>query len=222
MSQKAEEAARVEVSKPVSKQEAVRLALEELGRDGKTSEIQLYIKKTFGIDMTTNHISAAKGAILKKAANKFAGKDPERTKPAKVAPIKPEERKGEMSNKHADGPEAKQQVSKKDAIRQSLERLGNSAMPTAIKQDVMAHFGLDLTTGYISTTKGEILKSAAKKAPTPAPVEEVAPPPQKDVAPAEVVTLKPSVALEDVLAFKGLVDRIGTDNLRLLLDAFSR
>lgn len=54
----------------ITKQEAVRRALTELGRDAKPSQIKGWVKDTFGIEMGTDHISTAKGQILREAGGK--------------------------------------------------------------------------------------------------------------------------------------------------------
>jgi hypothetical protein len=54
----------------ISKQEAVRRALAELGKDAKPTRIQGWVKDEYAIDMTTDHISTAKGQILRKARRK--------------------------------------------------------------------------------------------------------------------------------------------------------
>jgi hypothetical protein len=58
----------------ISKQEAVRQALADLGRDATPTQMQGHIKEKFGIEMTTNHISTAKGQILRKKPRKTAPK----------------------------------------------------------------------------------------------------------------------------------------------------
>jgi hypothetical protein len=52
-------------SKGVSKMEAVRAALRELGRKAKPLKIQEFIKEKFNIDMSPDHISNYKSTILK-------------------------------------------------------------------------------------------------------------------------------------------------------------
>jgi hypothetical protein len=52
-------------SKGVSKMDAVRQALRELGRKAKPLKIQAFIKDNFKIDMTPDHISNYKSTILK-------------------------------------------------------------------------------------------------------------------------------------------------------------
>jgi hypothetical protein len=54
----------------MTKQEAVRQALSELGNDAKPTQIKGFVKERFGIEMTTDHISTAKGDILRKAGGK--------------------------------------------------------------------------------------------------------------------------------------------------------
>jgi hypothetical protein len=66
----------------ISKQEAVRRALAHFGRDAKPAQMQGWIKQRFNIDMTTGHISRAKGEILRKAAaQKAAAKKAAAPKP---------------------------------------------------------------------------------------------------------------------------------------------
>ena len=51
----------------VTKIEAVRRALAELGPDAKPAEIQPWVREEFGVEMSADHISTYKGAILRKA-----------------------------------------------------------------------------------------------------------------------------------------------------------
>jgi hypothetical protein len=54
----------------VTKQEAVRRALAELGRDAKPTVIKGWVKERYAIEMGTDHISTAKGQILREAGKK--------------------------------------------------------------------------------------------------------------------------------------------------------
>src|SRR5579872_1809501 len=56
------------MAEKITKQEAVRRALAHFGKDGKPAEMQGWIKQQFNIEMSTDHISTAKGEILRKAA----------------------------------------------------------------------------------------------------------------------------------------------------------
>jgi hypothetical protein len=60
------------MAETISKQEAVRRALAHFGRDAKPAQMQGWIGQQFNIKMTTDHISTAKGEILRKAAAKKA------------------------------------------------------------------------------------------------------------------------------------------------------
>jgi hypothetical protein len=66
----------------MTKNEAVRQALAELGPDAKPMQMRPFIKEHFGIDMTTDHISTAKGEILRKQK----GKKKSRPKPRAEQP----------------------------------------------------------------------------------------------------------------------------------------
>ena len=67
----------------MTKLEAVRQALSELGNDAMPTQIKGFVKERFGLEMTTNHISTAKGQILRAASSK--GKSVSQ-KPAPVQP----------------------------------------------------------------------------------------------------------------------------------------
>jgi hypothetical protein len=83
------------MAEKITKQEAVRRALKELGNDAKPAQMRGWIRDTLGIEMTADHISTSKGAILRKQAGK--GKSSaKRAAAKKVGPKK----------KAAPGPEA--------------------------------------------------------------------------------------------------------------------
>jgi hypothetical protein len=96
---------------------------------------------------------------------------------------------------------ASETITKKEAVRRSLAKLGKNAQPVEIQKDIKDRFGIDMTTGHISTTKGELRRGAKgkKKGGT------------KQAAPA--------IPLEDILAVRSLVDRLGAAPLKTLIDA---
>ena len=62
-----------QADKAISKMEAMRRTLAQLGQDAKPLEIQAYVESEFGIDMNTNVISAYKSMLkAKKPAAKAA------------------------------------------------------------------------------------------------------------------------------------------------------
>jgi hypothetical protein len=72
-------------AKAPNKNEAVYLALQELGTDAERGQIRSFVKERFGIDMTPNHVSSAKTTALKKLG--VNGKPIPKAKPP--APKKP-------------------------------------------------------------------------------------------------------------------------------------
>src|SRR5262245_47965609 len=126
----------------------------------------------------------------------------------------------------ADAPAATaggEKITKKEAVRRSLKRLGQDAKPAAIQADIRERFGLDMTPGHITTTKGELRREAAKGKTAPrkagrpprakreaAPAKADATRPAPAAAAGPVATSNsqgPAVLLEDILALKGLVQR---------------
>jgi hypothetical protein len=80
-----------EMAEKISKQEAVRRALAHFGNDAKPTQMQGWIKSELGIEMSTDHISTAKGGILRKAGVKAkpakkAAKAAPKAQAAKAAP----------------------------------------------------------------------------------------------------------------------------------------
>src|SRR5262245_52101937 len=117
-------------------------------------------------------------------------------------------------------------ITKKEAVRRSLAKLGKDAKPAAIQADIRERFGLEMTPGHITTTKGELRREAAKgKA---APRKPGRPPRAKlEAAPAQRPAKAgggdgPAVLLEDIQALKGLVQRVGADHLKALIDLLCR
>jgi hypothetical protein len=114
-------------------------------------------------------------------------------------------------------------INKMEAVRRSLKKLGKTATPTAIQADVKARFGVEMSTDHISTCKGDIARKEReqKEAKKQAANKSQERPAQAPPATAGTGR-KASIALEDVLAVKSLVARVGAGQLRTLIDAFER
>jgi hypothetical protein len=67
----------------ITKLEAVRRGLAELGKDAKPVQLQQWVKATYGITMTADHVSTYKSSILRKAGSK--GKKPAAVAQASIA-----------------------------------------------------------------------------------------------------------------------------------------
>jgi hypothetical protein len=121
-------------------------------------------------------------------------------------------------------------ISKQEGVRRALAKLGKDAKPTAIQSFVKNEFGIEMSTDHISTAKGEIRRQAAAKAKKAA--KKPAPPkpaPSKGGASPAPVARPPlagngrgGIQLEDILAAKALVERVGAEQLRALIDALAR
>jgi hypothetical protein len=110
----------------ISKQEAVRRALGHFGRDAKPAQMQGWIKQQFNLDMTTDHISTAKGEIRKAAAQKAAAK--------KAAAPKPQVQRAAASTAAAKPSDGQAAVPLADilAIKDLVGRLGAGPLHTLI------------------------------------------------------------------------------------------
>jgi hypothetical protein len=108
-----------------------------------------------------------------------------------------------------------------------LAELGKHATPSQIKPFVKERFGIEMTTDHISTAKGIILrkqakgkKAARKAAPTAAaPTAPAQPAPQPRT---EALKVPHAISLDDIRTVRDLVDRVGADSLRSLIDMVAR
>jgi hypothetical protein len=107
-------------------------------------------------------------------------------------------------------PRRKGKPSKSDAIRKALPEMGGlSASPTDVAKKLKAQ-GIPVTPQNVSQVKLELRKRRAKAGPR-AP----------RTTPQPAVSNGTQVNLDDVLAVRALVRRIGTENLKKLADALA-
>jgi hypothetical protein len=106
---------------------------------------------------------------------------------------------------------AKGGMTKREAVRRALADLGPDATPTQMQGHIREKFGIDMTPNHISTEKGNLRKhqGAAK------------PPPQASAA-RTVELAKPAIGLADIEAVKDLMERMGADSLKKLIDVMAR
>jgi hypothetical protein len=119
-------------------------------------------------------------------------------------------------------------LSKMDAVRRAMRELGNDAMPKRIQAFVKERFGVEMTNDHVSDCKKKILKKgkgkakrAASKAPAQASAARTKAPPKPPVRPAPAPPAR-AIALADVEATKALVERVGADSLKRLIDVLAR
>jgi hypothetical protein len=197
----------------MSKNEAVRLALVELGEDASRAQIQAFVKERFGFEMTPNHISAAKGP----ARQKLGATPKPKAQPAGTAPASAAKAKNGAAKAPSSKPIEGESITKKEAVRRALATLGKKAKPLAIQGWIKDNLHLDLTTAHISTTKGELLRKPTKKpsGSKPAVLAEPA------MAAVKGATEK-GVQMDDILKLKELVGRVGPKHLHILIDVMSK
>jgi hypothetical protein len=167
----------------VSKTEAVRQALSRLGNDASPTDIQSFVKRSFHMDMSTSHVSNCKSMILREASGKNVARA-----------------KGESESAKTES------ISKAEAVRQALARLGYDAKPAAILKYIRKKFHLAMNSNTVSTYKATETKKASG---------------------SSAILGKPAsgsgdFSLEDLRAVKELTDRFGADKLKELADFLGR
>jgi hypothetical protein len=210
----------------ITKMEAVRRALAELGMDAKPAALQPFIKQKFGFDMTPEHITTCKGAILKATGK---GKPAAPAKAAASPPATaPQQDNGEGSP-----------MTKLEAVKRAMARMGRNAKPLAIKDYLKSQFNIEISADVASNYKKQLKKAkkgakaaAAKSAALTRQTAKapLAPKPQASVMPIatpapRAESPKPTaggVSLQDLLAVKDLVSRVGAENLRTLVELLAR
>jgi len=220
----------------IGKIEGVRRALKELGPDAKPGEIQGFVKKRFGIEMTKDHISVSKGDIRRQAAKKkLAAKKAEARKEPAPQPLaepaaSPQPTPGSGAARQAQ----EGQVNKLEGVRRALKELGKEATSLDIQSFLKQRFGLEVARDLITKYKSHLLIQAARKkqakAKPPARMpaaKEPEPKPQvqpsaASASPAKGSSGKGGIQLEDIGAVKELIGRVGADGLRKLIDLLAR
>jgi hypothetical protein len=218
----------------ITKVEGLRRALAKLGQDANTDDLQSYIKKHFGLEMSKDHIYVSKGDIRKKDAKKAAaqpgGKVEPATKPAE--PTSPTTTHAGNGATNAVPPRVQTSeagaMTKMDGVRRALQELGKNATPTVIQPFLMERFGIQMSREGIKGYKNKILTRLAgkKKAQAKGRDAEKKVSPRSREKPAPSLAVKESdpkaIRLEDILMVKDLVGRVGLVELRTLVDVLTR
>jgi hypothetical protein len=103
-----------------------------------------------------------------------------------------------------------------------LSQLGKKAKPKAIQAWIKDNLHLDMTTDHISTSKGLLLRTAKKKLVTTKGAAAPVPLQKAPTRAAVEVDQGTGVLLEDILTLRGLLQRVGAEHLRTLVDVMSR
>jgi hypothetical protein len=102
-------------------------------------------------------------------------------------------------------------VNKMEQVRKALRRLGNDAKPKRIQGYLRKRFLLEMSTDMISTYKGSILKKQAGEGREAQPEAVVE-------ATTTTETASGGISVEELRAVKEVVDRIGADKVKQLVD----
>jgi hypothetical protein len=117
-------------------------------------------------------------------------------------------------------------LSKTDAVRRALAKLGKKAMPKAIHDFVLTEFGMDINLSHVSNIKSTLKsnKGKAKKAMVHdgTPTAHAEKTEVKAVAHAGNGMKGVGIDLSDLQAVKALAQRIGTGNLHALIDLLAK
>src|SRR5438876_8539885 len=101
-------------------------------------------------------------------------------------------------------PKNKEGISKMEAVRRTLAKLGNEAMPLDIQKHLKSEFGIDMDTSMISNYKSAV-KTAGKSAVIRAPAARKA---------ASTNSRAGGITLEEIRAVKAVVDKFGAERVR--------
>jgi hypothetical protein len=114
-------------------------------------------------------------------------------------------------------------ITKKEAVRQALSKLGKDASRSDIQKFVQNNYGLQMTLDHISNCKGELSKEKghAKSALTKQPAASK-PEPKKPASSPARKSDSHGISLEDIETVKDLVERVGAESLRHLIDVLAR
>jgi len=118
-------------------------------------------------------------------------------------------------------------VTKQEAVRRAVAALGKTASAKDIQKHVKETFGFDMTIPHVYNAKSNILAKGKKKAKKPKVKQPAGAEPaaaaKPQVQPASVARQPAgSIRLEDLEAVKGLLGRVGADNLKALADLLAR
>jgi hypothetical protein len=118
-------------------------------------------------------------------------------------------------------------ISKQEAVRQALAALGNTVTARDLQKYIQDTFDLDMTIDHIYTAKSSVLGKGKKKGTKPTTKQPAPPEPttaaKPPVQPAPVARMPAGgISLEDIEAVKGLLVRVGADNLKALADLLGR
>ena len=128
-----------------------------------------------------------------------------------------------------------EEITKQEAVRRALKAMGRAATPTQMQPYIKQQFGIEMSINHISNSKSILQKKGGKGKGAKKPAAQGAATTEGEakegVGRKVVVQHKPAPArsgkeagipLDDILYVKGLVGRLGPEQLHTLIDAFAR
>jgi hypothetical protein len=107
---------------------------------------------------------------------------------------------------------------KMEAMRQTLAELGNDAKPEEIKGHLKEKFGLDMPNSLISNYKSNLTRKAAGQSALIRKPQQ-----RRMTVPASGNGGRADgINVDDIQTVKALINRIGADNTRALVDVLSQ
>ncbi len=107
------------------------------------------------------------------------------------------------------GDSGEKSVSQVDMVKKALEELGADAKPLAIQESIKANFGKDLPTTIISNYKSVLKRKGGGAAVSVA------------AGRGRPTRGSGSIHLDDLEAVRGLVSKLGADQVRRLVDVLA-
>jgi hypothetical protein len=104
----------------------------------------------------------------------------------------------------------KKALTKREAVRRAIADLGRDAMPLQLQGHIRSKFGIEMSPDHISVEKR---KTLLKEAGEGKPAAAAKPAPQGNGE---------AIDLADIEAVKDLVERVGADSLKKLIDVLAR
>jgi hypothetical protein len=192
----------------MSKAEAVRRAIADLGPDAKPARLQAHIRDKYGIEMTGGHVKVEKQKYfkrLRKSGEAPAGK----TRPKAASRRAP-----------AGG------ISKAEAVRRALADLGPDAKPTQLHGHIRTRYGLEMSLDHISVEKRKaLLRMAGERKPAAAEPSTQPSAARTAGAPgphARAASEANGIALDDLATVKALVERVGANTLQQVIEMMAQ
>ncbi len=119
-------------------------------------------------------------------------------------------------------PDPQSGMNKWEAVKQALAKLGNDARPLDIQRFVKTEFNIDMTTDLVSNYKGKILRQEPGGGKARTQGKPAAKPTAKPAAPKAATPPAGGISLKDIETIKGLVGRVGPEQLRSLVDLLAK